>query len=54
VFDIDLVDSSAAPSGAGETAIVAGAGAVFNAIVAATGQRPTGLPMRPRNLAGPP
>jgi len=49
-FDIDLVDSDASPSGAGETAIVAGAGAVFNAITAATGSRPTRLPVRASEL----
>jgi isoquinoline 1-oxidoreductase beta subunit len=49
--DIDLVNSSAAPGGAGETAIVAGAGAVFNAVVAATGVVPTRLPLRPAELA---
>lgn len=50
LLDIDLVASDAAPSGAGETAIVAGAGAVLNAIVAATGVRPTRLPVRAGDL----
>ena len=45
-LDIDLVDSDAPPGGAGETAIVAGAGAIFNAIADATGQRPQRLPVR--------
>lgn len=49
-LDIDLVDSAAAPSGAGETAIVAGAGAIFNAVTAAAGQRPTRLPVRRSDL----
>lgn len=49
-LDIDLVDSDTAPSGAGETAIVAGAGAVFNAIVAASGTLPTRLPVRASEL----
>lgn len=46
VLDIDLVPSTEAPSGAGETAIVAGAGAIYNAIVAATGVMPVRLPVR--------
>jgi isoquinoline 1-oxidoreductase beta subunit len=46
LLDIDLVDSDTPPGGAGETAIVAGAGAIFNAIAAATGQRPQRLPVR--------
>lgn len=45
-LDIDLVDSDAAPSGAGETAIVAGAGALVNAIAAAAGTLPERLPVR--------
>lgn len=49
-FDIDLVDSDEAPSGAGETAIVAGAGAIFNAITAAAAMRPTRLPVRRTDL----
>ena len=49
-FDIDLVDSDQPPSGAGETAIVAGAGAIFNAITAAAGTRPARLPVRRHNL----
>lgn len=50
LFDIDLVDSERAPSGAGETAIVAGAGAIFNAITAAAGTRPVRLPVRRSEL----
>ncbi len=46
VLDIDLVPSTEAPSGAGETAIVAGVGAIYNAIVAATGVMPVRLPVR--------
>ena len=53
-FDIDLVDSDAQPSGAGETAIVAGVGAIFNAITAAAGRRPTRLPVRRDDLANAP
>jgi isoquinoline 1-oxidoreductase beta subunit len=51
VFDIDLVPSQEAPSAAGETAIVAGAGVIYNAIVAATGVRPERLPVRAEQLA---
>ncbi|MBT9528361.1 MAG: xanthine dehydrogenase family protein molybdopterin-binding subunit, partial [Rhizobacter sp.] len=47
---IDLVPSTDAPTGAGETAIVAGAGAIYNAVVAATGIRPQRLPVRPEAL----
>jgi isoquinoline 1-oxidoreductase beta subunit len=50
-FDIDLVDSDRPPSGAGEAAIVAGAGAIYNAIVAASGSRPARLPVKPADLA---
>lgn len=50
-LDLDLVESTEPPSGAGETAIVAGPGAIFNAVVAATGVRPTRLPVRPQTLA---
>jgi isoquinoline 1-oxidoreductase beta subunit len=45
-LDIDLVPSTEEPSGAGETAIVAGAGAIYNAIAAATGVMPARLPVR--------
>lgn len=47
---IDLVASSEAPTGAGETAIVAGAGAIYNAVVAATGLRSQRLPVTPEAL----
>jgi isoquinoline 1-oxidoreductase beta subunit len=50
-LDIDLVPSDEAPGPAGETAIVAGAGAIYNAIAAATGRRPGRLPVRPQALA---
>jgi isoquinoline 1-oxidoreductase beta subunit len=49
-LDIDLVDSGAPSSGAGETAIVAGAGAIYNALVAASGRMPARLPVRPADL----
>lgn len=49
-LEIDLVDSDLPSSGAGETAIVAGAGAIFNAIVAASGRRPGRLPVRAADL----
>jgi isoquinoline 1-oxidoreductase subunit beta len=45
-IDIELTDSKAPPAGAGETAIVAGAGAIFNAVVALTGSTPKTLPVR--------
>jgi len=41
-----LVDEGEAPSGAGETAIVAAAGAIANALRSALGWRPTRLPVR--------
>ena len=43
---VHLVDSPAPPTGAGETAMVAGAGAVANALRDATGRRFTRLPVR--------
>ena len=43
---IELIDSAAAPTGAGETAIVAASAAVTNAIAAAIGQPVTRLPYR--------
>lgn len=52
-LEIDLIDSAEAPGGAGETAIVAGAGAIFNAIAAASDQRPTQLPVRAGDLPRP-
>jgi isoquinoline 1-oxidoreductase beta subunit len=45
-MQIELVDAGDAPSGAGETAIVAAGAAVANAIHAATGERPLRLPWR--------
>ncbi len=47
---IDLVDEGEAPSGAGETAIVAAAGAIANAIRDATGIRPSRFPITPDHL----
>jgi len=49
-LDIDLVDSDAPPAAAGETAIVAGAAAILNALAAATGVRPERLPVAPGDL----
>ena len=43
---VHLIDSSAPPTGAGETAMVAGAGAITNALRDATGVRFTRLPVR--------
>ena len=43
-IDIALVGEKNAPSGAGETAIVAGAAAITNAIAALTGATVTSLP----------
>ncbi|MNV72352.1 Nicotinate dehydrogenase subunit B [compost metagenome] len=43
---VHLIDSSAPPTGAGETAMVAGAGAIANALRDATGVRFTHLPVR--------
>lgn len=48
---VDLIDSNLPPSGAGETAIVAGPGAIANAIRAATGVRPTNFPLQPKEFA---
>ena len=45
-----LVDSTAPPTGAGETAIVASAAAIANAIREAVGVRPTRLPVRAEDL----
>lgn len=42
-MEIELIDSSAAPAGAGETAMVAGAGAIANAVARAF--REAGLPL---------
>lgn len=43
---VHLIDSSAPPTGAGETAMVAGAGAIANALRDATGHRFTRFPVR--------
>ncbi|MFZ4760359.1 MAG: xanthine dehydrogenase family protein molybdopterin-binding subunit [Burkholderiaceae bacterium] len=43
---VALVDEGDAPSGAGETAIVAAAGSIGNAVADATGYRPVRLPIR--------
>ncbi|MBX3625215.1 MAG: molybdopterin-dependent oxidoreductase [Rhizobacter sp.] len=51
MLDIDLVASDKPPSGAGEAAIVAGAGAVYNALVAASGKQPMRLPVMPTDLS---
>jgi isoquinoline 1-oxidoreductase beta subunit len=45
-----LVDEGEAPTGAGETAIVAAAAAIINAVRDAVGWRPTRLPLRPEDL----
>lgn len=47
---IDLIHSDRAPQGAGETAIVAGPGAIANAIRAATGQRLARFPVKVEDL----
>ena len=49
-MEVVLVDEGDAPTGAGETAIVAAAGAVANALAAATGWRASRLPVRPADL----
>lgn len=51
LLDIDLVASTQAPSGAGETALVAGAGAIFNAVAEAIGRIPERLPLRAAEIA---
>jgi CO/xanthine dehydrogenase Mo-binding subunit len=48
---VDLIHSDRPPQGAGETAIVAGPGAIANAICAATGRRPGRFPVRAEDLA---
>lgn len=47
---VEAVDSAEPPSGAGETAMVAGAGAIANALKAATGHRFERLPVRPQDV----
>lgn len=49
-MSVHCVDSAEPPSGAGETAIVAASAAIANAIRAATGWRPTRLPVRASDL----
>lgn len=49
-MEVVLVDEGEAPGGAGETAIVASAGAVANAIVDAIGYRPVRVPVRPDDV----
>ena len=48
---VRLVPSDADPTGAGESAMTAGAAAVANAVFDATGRRPTRLPLRPEAIA---
>ncbi len=50
-INVDLIASDLPPSGAGETAIVAGPGAIANAIRAATGIRPARFPVPAREYA---
>ncbi len=47
---VHLIDSSAPPTGAGETAMVAGAGAIANALRDATGVRFTRFPVRSADI----
>lgn len=47
---VDLVESDNPPTGAGETAMAAGPGAIANAIRSATGRRPTRFPVTPSAL----
>ena len=49
-MSIELVESTEPPTGAGETAIVAGPGAIANAVRAATGTRPVRFPISPQRL----
>lgn len=49
-MQVHLVDGGDAPTGAGETAIVAAAGAIANAIRDATGHRPGRFPVRAADL----
>ena len=48
---VDLIHSNRPPTGAGETAIVVGPGAIANAIRAATGRRPTRFPLLSEEFA---
>lgn len=45
-IEIRLVEGSAVPTGAGETAIVCATAAITNAVVAITGETVTSLPVR--------
>jgi isoquinoline 1-oxidoreductase beta subunit len=47
---VHLIESDRPPQGAGETAMVAGPGAIANAIRAATGLRPMRFPVRAEDL----
>ncbi len=49
-LDIQLIESVEPPTGAGETAIVAGAGAIANAVVRATGVTPARMPITVETL----
>jgi isoquinoline 1-oxidoreductase subunit beta len=49
-IEVDLIDSNLPPTAAGETAMVAGPGAIANAIRAATGIRPTRFPIQPSDF----
>lgn len=49
-LNVVLVDSTEAPTGAGETAMVAGAGAIANALRDATGHRFSRMPVRPADV----
>lgn len=48
---VDLIQSNRPPQGAGETAMVAGPGAIANAIRAATGRHPLRFPVQAEDLA---
>ena len=48
---VDLIQSDRPPQGAGETAMVAGPGAIANAIRAATGHRAVRFPVRSEDFA---
>lgn len=49
-LEVSLIDSAAPPPGAGETAMVAGAAAIANALRNATGFRFTRVPVRPQDV----
>jgi CO/xanthine dehydrogenase Mo-binding subunit len=48
---VELMQSDRTPQGAGETAMVAGPGAIANAVRAATGRRPQRFPLQAENFA---